>query len=122
MDPEHFFFQIQVDTYAQMHTRVELLGGCRCWPYWNYLGGYSQIIGEDTSTQSFGTPDCSSSVYHYTTYKLLCSRPIWVVWVHYGCQQRWLANSETRSELRSRFGSLIPARFSTKRVDQIVVY
>ena len=24
---EHFFPQIQVDTYAQMHTRVKLLGG-----------------------------------------------------------------------------------------------
>ena len=27
-----------------------------------------------------------------------------------------------RSELGSRFGSLTPAEFSTKRVDQIVVY
>ena len=24
---EHFFPRIQVDTYAQMHTRVKLLGG-----------------------------------------------------------------------------------------------
>ena len=32
---EHFFAHIQVDTYAQMHTRVKLLGGS------------SQIIGGD---------------------------------------------------------------------------
>ena len=31
-----FFPQIQVDTYAQMHTTVKLLGGCRCRPYLNY--------------------------------------------------------------------------------------
>ena len=43
-----FFLQIQVDTDAQMHTTVKLLGGCRCRPYsnywggmqWNYWGGY----------------------------------------------------------------------------------
>ena len=28
-----------------MHTRVKLLGGCRCRPHSNYWGGYSQIIG-----------------------------------------------------------------------------
>ena len=43
---EHFFPRIQVDTYAQMHTSVKLLGvGCRCGPHSNYWGGYSQIIG-----------------------------------------------------------------------------
>ena len=46
---EHFFFRIQVDTYAQMYTKVKLLGGCRCRPYSNYWGGYSQIIWEDIS-------------------------------------------------------------------------
>ena len=38
---EHFFPVIQVDTYAQMHTRVKLLGGCRCRPCSNYWGWYS---------------------------------------------------------------------------------
>ena len=42
---EHFVPQIQVDTYAQMHTRVKLLGECRFKSYSNYWGKYSQIIG-----------------------------------------------------------------------------
>ena len=41
-----FFPWIQVDTYAQMYTRIKLLGGCRCRPDSNYWGGYSQIIGK----------------------------------------------------------------------------
>ena len=52
----YYFSRIQVDTYAQMHTRVKLLGGCRCRPYSNYWGGYSQIIGGDISSPGFGTP------------------------------------------------------------------
>ena len=44
---KHFFPQIQVDPYAQMYTRVKLLGGCRYRPYSNYWGGYSQVIGGD---------------------------------------------------------------------------
>ena len=42
---EHFFLRIQVEIYAQMLTRVKLLGGCRCKPYSNYWGAYSQING-----------------------------------------------------------------------------
>ena len=30
--------------WTPTHTRVKLLGGCRCRPYSNYLRGYSQII------------------------------------------------------------------------------
>ena len=41
-----FFYRIQVDTYAQMHTRVELLGGgCRCRPYSNYWGDTVKLLG-----------------------------------------------------------------------------
>ena len=37
---EHFFPQIQVDTYTQMHTRVKLLGGgCIRRLYSKYWGG-----------------------------------------------------------------------------------
>ena len=42
-----------------MHTKVKLLGGCRCRLYSNYWGGYSQIIrGIDISIPppGFGTP------------------------------------------------------------------
>ena len=41
--------RIHVETSAQTQTRVKLLGGCRCRPYSNYWGGYSQIIGRDIS-------------------------------------------------------------------------
>ena len=50
---EHFFPRIQVDTYAQMHTRVKLLGG-----------GYSQIIGgiyPHPPSPGFGTPVYNNS-------------------------------------------------------------
>ena len=41
-----FFPGIQVDTYAQMHTRVKLLGGCRCRPY--TIGGDTvKLLGGD---------------------------------------------------------------------------
>ena len=43
---EHFFPRILVETCAQMHSRVKILGECRCRPYSNYWGEYSQIIGE----------------------------------------------------------------------------
>ena len=36
---EHFFPQIQVETFAQTQTRVKLLGGCSYRPYSNYWGG-----------------------------------------------------------------------------------
>ena len=40
------FSRIQVDTYAQMHTRVKLLGGgCRCRPYSNYWGDAVKLLG-----------------------------------------------------------------------------
>ena len=75
-----FFPRIQVDTYAQMHTSVKLLGGCKCRPYSNYWGdtvkllegvippgfrhpwpkllwGYSRIIGRGyPPPPGFGTP------------------------------------------------------------------
>ena len=41
-----------------MHTKVKLLGGCRCRLYSNYWGGYSQIIGRiyiPIPTPGFGT-------------------------------------------------------------------
>ena len=63
---EHFFPRIQVDTYAHMYTRVKLLGGCRCRPYLNYWGGYSQIIGEIYPLhppQGFGTPASSKKIF-----------------------------------------------------------
>ena len=55
---EHFFPRIQVDTYyAQMHTRVKLLGGCRCRPYSNYWGGYIP------PPPGFGTPACDTKIH-----------------------------------------------------------
>ena len=42
---ENFVPQILVETCAQMHTKVKLLGGCRCRLYSNYWGRYSQIGG-----------------------------------------------------------------------------
>ena len=65
-----FFYRIQVDTYAQMHTRVELLrgggggGGCRCRPYSSYWGRYSQIVGGYISPPGFGTPVHSFPAWH----------------------------------------------------------
>ena len=55
---EHFFPRFQADTYAQMHTRVKLLGRCRSRPYSNYWVGYSQIIGGyiPPNPPDFGTP------------------------------------------------------------------
>ena len=38
---ENFVPQVLVDICAQMHTRVKLLGGCRCRLYSNYWRGYS---------------------------------------------------------------------------------
>ena len=40
-----FFPRIQVDTYAQMYTRVKLLGGGADVDHTQIIGGYSQIIG-----------------------------------------------------------------------------
>ena len=42
---EHFFPRIQVQTYAQMHTRVKLLEGMQMTTTLKLLRGYSQIIG-----------------------------------------------------------------------------
>ena len=55
-----FFPQIQVDTYAQMHIRVKLLGGCRCRPYSNYWGDTVKLLGGfiPPSSPGFGTPVC----------------------------------------------------------------
>ena len=39
-----FFPRIQVKTWAQMHTRVKLLGGMLMKIMLKLLGGYSQII------------------------------------------------------------------------------
>ena len=54
---ENFVPQILVETGAQMHTKVKLLGGCRCRLYSNYWGRYSQIGGIYFPTPlGFGTP------------------------------------------------------------------
>ena len=42
---EHFFAQFQVETCAQMHTRVKLLEGMQMKTILKLWGGYSQIIG-----------------------------------------------------------------------------
>ena len=42
---EHFFSRIEVETCAQMHTRVKLLMGMQMKTILKLLGGYSQIIG-----------------------------------------------------------------------------
>ena len=42
-----FFLRILVETCAQMHIKVKLLGGCRCGPSSNYWG--------DISPPGFGT-------------------------------------------------------------------
>ena len=38
------FPRIQVETCAQMHARVKLLGGCR--PYSNYWGDTAKLLGD----------------------------------------------------------------------------
>ena len=44
-----------------MHTKVKLLGGCRCGLYSNYWGRYSQIGGIYFPTPlGFGTPVCEN--------------------------------------------------------------
>ena len=51
---KHFFRRIQVDTYAQMHTRVKLLGGMQDVDHTQtiaVLEGYRLIIGGDMSPQ-----------------------------------------------------------------------
>ena len=42
---EHFFPWIQVDTYAQMHTRVKLLGGMQMYTILKLLGGTVKLLG-----------------------------------------------------------------------------
>ena len=42
-----FFLRIQVETCAQMHTRVKLLEGMQMKTIFKLLEGYSQIIGGD---------------------------------------------------------------------------
>ena len=44
LEMEHFFLRIQVQTCAQMHTRVKLLEGMQMKTILKLLGGYSQII------------------------------------------------------------------------------
>ena len=54
---EHFF---PPNLRSDVHL-FKLLEGCRCGPFSNYWGGYSQIIGEDISPHPppcFGTPGC----------------------------------------------------------------
>ena len=48
-DVEHFFPRIQVETCAQMHTRVKLLEGMQMKTILTLLGGYSQIYWGDIS-------------------------------------------------------------------------
>ena len=47
----------------------KLLGGCRCGPFSNYWGGYSQIIGEiySPSPPPFGTPVFNTSTNIWTS-------------------------------------------------------
>ena len=54
---EHFFPQIQVDTYAQMHSRVKLLGGDADIDHTKLLGGIQSNYWGDVSPPDFGTPD-----------------------------------------------------------------
>ena len=44
----HFFRRIQVDTYAQMHTRVKLLGRMQMYTmdYSNYWGDAAKLLGD----------------------------------------------------------------------------
>ena len=46
---EHFFPRIQVQTCAQIHTRVKLLEGMQKKTILKLLGEYSQIIGGEIS-------------------------------------------------------------------------
>ena len=48
---EHFFPQI----YAQLYTHSNYWGRCRCGPFSNYWGKYSQIIGGIYLPLGFGT-------------------------------------------------------------------
>ena len=59
------FSRNQVDTYAQMHTRIKLLGGYRCRPCSNYWGDTVKLLGGiyPQSSPGFGTPDCLSQIH-----------------------------------------------------------
>ena len=53
---EHFFSRIQVDTYAQWHTRVKLLGrGVQMQTILKLLVGIQSIYWGDISPPGFGT-------------------------------------------------------------------
>ena len=58
---EDVFPQIQVDTYVQMHTRVKLLGGCRCRPYSNYWRDTVNLLGGIYPPPGFGIPDYTAA-------------------------------------------------------------
>ena len=57
---ENFIPQIVVETCAQMHTKVKLLGGCRCRLYSNYWGDAVKLLEECISPSpplsGFGIP------------------------------------------------------------------
>ena len=53
---EHFFPRIQVYTYAQIHTRVKLLGGDADIDHTQIIGGDTVKLLGDISPPGFGTP------------------------------------------------------------------
>ena len=53
-----FFPQIQVETCAQMHTRVKLLEGMRMETILNLLGGIQSNYSGGQSPPGFGTSAC----------------------------------------------------------------
>ena len=57
---EHFFPRIQVDTYAQMHTRAKLLEEMQMYTVLKLLGGIQPNYWEGylrPSLPGFGTPE-----------------------------------------------------------------
>ena len=56
---ENFVPQILVETCTQMHTKVKLLGGCRCRLYTQIIGGDTVKLGgyiSQSTSLGFGTP------------------------------------------------------------------
>ena len=54
---EHFFPRMQVDTYAQMHTRVKLLEGKQDVDHTQTIGGDPvKLLGGIYPPPGFGTP------------------------------------------------------------------
>ena len=85
------FPRIQVDTYAQMHTRVKLLGGSADVDHTQTIGGIQSNYGGNISpptSPGFGTPvnesgsaGTSHSVVDYIRQALVAWRMDWF-WAH----------------------------------------